>query len=83
MKIGSPPTFDLASELAWYDQHEAELVEKFSGKFVLLRGGRVCAAGESEDQLFAEATDLGFGEEGFLIMWVGELPAGREGLVGV
>lgn len=60
----------LKKEFDYYLAHQAELVEKYNGKFVVIKDGQVIGAYEKELTAIAEAQKLGHKAGTFLVQLV-------------
>jgi hypothetical protein len=70
--MSSAGTISLERELAYFDQHRSELVDRAKGKFALIKGESLM--GIYDDQLAAiEAGYRGIGDEPFLVKQIAEV----------
>lgn len=60
----------LKKEFDYYLAHQAELVEKYNGKFVVIKDGQVIGAYDKELTAIAEAQKLGHKAGTFLVQFV-------------
>lgn len=63
----------LEEELRFYEQHEKELLSKFPGKFVLVKGSRLVGTFDTHEEALEEGARL-FGLESVLVRRVEEVP---------
>lgn len=69
--IGNVPLVDNTWERnrAYFQQHFAELLERYRGKFVAIHDGRVVAVGET----FVAAAQAAYATEGYLPIYIDEV----------
>lgn len=60
----------LKKEFDYYLAHQSELVEKYNGKFVVIKDGQVIGAYDKELTAIAEAQKLGHKAGTFLVQFV-------------